>query len=196
MFKSHKTTTWAVIIAIFLVIGLWWIISLEQLANPAGLSAGSLDDVAGIENSGESENQPGFFEKIFNTDSKTYRDVSAKFLFKYPKDYELRELPPIAEGEGRTLLFAKEGEAPSLQIVVSSFDEDIVLTAERIRADVPDLVMNNAKEFAIGSVTKGVAWSDEVGVNVWFVAKGNLFQATAFTTDTRAMEQIFGSFTL
>ncbi|MFA6536153.1 MAG: hypothetical protein WCT25_01825 [Candidatus Paceibacterota bacterium] len=143
------------------------------------------------------ETQPakgGFWSNVFGGSRETYNDLTSGFSFKYPKEYSMKEIPAPSEGEARTLLLSKDGKAPSVQVAVSPFDEDIVLTVERIQADVPDLGMKNPQEISIGSVTKGVKFDSDTGVNVWFVAKGNLFQLTAFSDEAGVLDQIVSSF--
>lgn len=135
-----------------------------------------------------------FWDGIFSGGGSTYRDVSAGFSFKYPKEYSIKEIPAPAEGEARTLLLSKDGQAPSVQVAVSPFDENIVLTVERIEADAPDLAMKNPQAISIGSFTKGVKFDSDSGTNIWFVAKGNLFQLTALPTETSVLEEIVSSF--
>jgi len=190
--SQKKTTTWAVIIAIFVVLGLWWTIKLEQIANPES-SVSALSEIAGVEEPVKESEDSGFLGRVFGTNSKSYRDSSAKFSFSYPKEYEIKEIPPIAEGEGKAVLLSKENSAPSIQITVSDFDEDIVLTIDRIKQDVPDLLMNNAREFIVNSSIKGVAFSDSVGVNIWFVARKHLFQVSAFSSDIETLDKILSS---
>lgn len=153
----------------------------------------ALESQPGI-NKATVESAPSFFSRIFSGGEKTYTDSSANFSFKYPKEYSIKEIPAPAEGEARTLLLSKEGKAPSVQVAVSAFDEDIVLTAERIAEDAPEFVMNNPQAVSVGSLTKGVKFDTDSGANIWFVAKGNLFQLTALPAEAGVLDQIVSTF--
>jgi len=196
--SKSKTTIYVILASIVLVGGLWWFVSLEKISNPEDFNSkvSSLSEIAGVDQSSQNEEaqKPGFFGSLFNTDTKAYNDSVAKFSFRYPKEYNVKEIPPIVPGEGKSILFFKEGSAPSIQITVSDFDEDITLTIDRIKRDVPDLPMKNAREFDINSSTNGVAFGDSVGINVWFVAKKHLFQISAFNSEIPTLEKVLSSF--
>lgn len=153
-------------------------------------SEAPVDEKASNEVKSERSSQPS---TIVNG-AKTYLDSTAGFSFKYPEAYSVAEIPPMGEGEGRSLLLSKSGEVASIQIDITPFDEDIVLTAERIKADVPDLVMQNPQAVAIGVFAKGVKFDSDTSVNVWFVTRGNLFQMTVLTPEVTALANIVSSF--
>lgn len=128
-----------------------------------------------------------------NSATKTYQDISTELTFKYPNSYSIKEMETSTEDETRTLLLSKEGQAPSIQIAISLFDEDITLTTERIKADVPDLVMKNPETITVNSLASGVKFESDLGINIWFVTKGNLFQLTAFQDESSAIDEIISS---
>ena len=175
-----------VIVVIILAISAGWSYFNKKLSSVGGT------DQASEENTDNESG--GFWATVFGDNSKEYRDASTGFSFKYPKEYSIKEMPAVAEGEARSLLLLKAGQAPSVQIAVSFFDEDIVLTIDRIKADAPDLIMNSPEVVSVGSLTKGVKFGSDVGTNIWFVAKGSLFQLTAFPADAGVLDKIVSSF--
>ena len=151
------------------------------------------DQALGTEQNKTETSKGTFWSNVFGGNGETYHDLTGGLSFKYPKGYSIREIPAPVEGEARTLLLSKEGAAPSVQVAVSSFDEDIVLTIGRIEADVPDLGMKNPQEIDVAG-TKGVKFDSDSGVNVWFVTKGNLFQLTALSAEASVLDGIVSSF--
>lgn len=193
---QSKTTILAVVVAILIIAGLWWGLKDKQSGNSV---ADNLPDITLGETTaenpepGEAKSPGGFWSNLFGGGDKNYLDTTSKFTFSYPKDYSVKEIPAPAEGEARTLLLSKGENAPSVQVAVSPFDEEIVLTIERIETDVPDLEMKNPQAIDIAG-TKGVKFESDAGVNVWFIAKGNLFQLTAFSAEVGVLDEIVSSF--
>lgn len=130
-----------------------------------------------------------------------YENEKYGFSFRYPKDFSVQE---FAEGDaGDVVLFQKAGEQNGFQVFIAPFDEDITLTAERIRKDVPNITMKNPQPVTIGRkaafartlsdarVIGGVAFVSESpafgeSFEIWFVHRGHLFQASAY----RASEEV------
>ena len=189
MSKSEKIVLGG-IVAVFVIAGLWWGSKMkdEVGAVPDNSSGQSADKQTG------QDNEPSFLSSLFGGGYKTYNDTTSRFGFQYPKEYTVKEIPAPSEGEARSLLLSKEGKGAAVQVAVSPFDEDIVLTADRIKKDAPDLVMKSPEAVSIGSLTKGVKFGSDIGINVWFVAKGSLFQLTAFPADASALDKIVSSF--
>lgn len=193
---QSKTTILAVLVAILVIAGLWWGIKNKVQTNSVTDNLPNItlgETIAENPKLEETKSSGGFWSGLFGGGEITYRDASAGFSFKYPKDYSIKEIPAPAEGEARTLLLSKGENAPSIQVAVSPFDEEIALTIERIETDVPDLGMKNPQAIGVAG-TKGVKFESDAGVNVWFVAKGNLFQLTALPTEVTALDQIVSSF--
>lgn len=114
---------------------------------------------------------------------ETYSDQEHSFTFKYSSDMTVVSFPS-PDGVGTVITASSGTEGQGFQIVISPFDEPITaLTVERIKQDVPDLVILEPQEVLLGSQGKGVAFKDGDGPGaqrqVWFIARGNLYQITA-----------------
>jgi len=122
----------------------------------------------------------------------TYRAPDGTFSFQYPPDFTATSFD---EGESTIVLIQKNGAGA--QIAISPFDEDIVLTAERIEKDLPDLVMVSPRSATLQSDTRvrGVLFNsvDESGLGTreyWFVYRGNVYQIKVFAKDAELLEKI------
>lgn len=84
------------------------------------------------------------------------------------------------EGEGDTIIISDPSTGFQTQIYVSPFDEDIVLNEERIKQDLPDMIMENVGEMKVGGVT-AVSFTStndqsQKTKEIWFVKDFNLYQ--------------------
>ena len=131
--------------------------------------------------------------------TKPYQNDTYKFSLSMPGNFEVRELP-ADEGGATTLLIESADRADGVQIVVSSFDENITaLTAERIQQDVPDLVITDPQPVEIGEHNTGLAfksnneWFNGASREVWFVFRGNLYQVSTYDRLDPLLKKIFST---
>ena len=116
------------------------------------------------------------------------------FSVEYPEELDITTFD---EGEGgETIIFqSREDESVELeekvgfQIFVSPFEEDSVLTLERIREDLPFAIIEEPVEVIIGKKTgidiqALVFWSEDPAIGrtreVWFVHDNYLYEVTSF----------------
>lgn len=125
--------------------------------------------------------------------AKTYSNVEFGFSFDYPEGLNISG---FAEGEtGYTILAQKSGSRESFQIFISEFDEPGPITPERIKQDLPDMVIDDPKPVILGSrASDGSLTSKKIEAliffsqhtslgrtrEVWFVRNGKLFQITTY----------------
>ncbi len=111
----------------------------------------------------------------------TYTHPSPKFSFEYPDGFSVGSFPEGEDSE-TILIHNKDGEH-SVQILISPFDENIVLTKKRILEDAPDTEVNSEKEIAIGKNAKGLIFestnSSGPTTEMWFVHNDHLYQISA-----------------
>ena len=127
--------------------------------------------------------------------SKIYEDTDYGFSFFYPENFSIGA---FSDAENtKTILVQNAEKTAGIQIFISAFDEDIALTAERIKKDVPDIAMSDVKNISIGQEQRSdlsvpALRSDLVTAvsfnsnnssgqsrEVWFVYKSNLYQMSA-----------------
>ncbi len=129
--------------------------------------------------------------EIQNMAEQKYTHENPNFSFSYAGDYKISSIPDEAEGS-ETVLISKTASSTlafQMQIYVISFDEDIVLTEERIKQDVPDMATENAKIFSLDSV-RGVVFESEGMQNVWVINGGYLYQISTYLNQKEEMNKI------
>lgn len=107
-----------------------------------------------------------------------YTDTDYGFSFSYPENYKPRAFSDLEDT--KTILIENSDTNQGAQVFVSPFDEDIVLTPERIKKEVPDLVVLEPQNRSLGGVT-GVVFRSTNALNteskeLWMVHKNNLYQ--------------------
>lgn len=127
--------------------------------------------------------------------SKTYRSEAHKFSVKYPEGLEASSFADESLGAD-VITIADPASGQGMQIIITPFDENIaVLTAERIKQDVPDLIIRDPQEVILGSSGKGVAFldaeDDTANRQIWFIARQSLYQITApVSSDTLVQKML------
>jgi len=133
--------------------------------------------------------------------STIYTNSTYGFSLKLPEGMQASS---FAEGEGEIVLITNDkllmtngGQDFQMQIYVSPFDEDIVLTAERIKNDLPEMKMESIGEAKVGEI-QAVSFvsTNEIGQKtseIWFVKGGNLYQASTLEANSQNMAQIIDS---
>lgn len=123
-----------------------------------------------------------------NNTKEEYRSDKFGFTFEYPAGAEIAE---IREGETFVILLTSNIQHPitsQLQIAITPFDEDIVLTEARIRADLPAMPMQDARPARLGSA-EGVRFTNDTN-ELWAVWNGYLYQLKALEKDAALLETI------
>jgi len=128
---------------------------------------------------------------------ETYRDNTFGFLFQYPTGYRVAT---TTFGDGGELITVEKDANTGFQIAVTPFDESGPLTVERIRLDLPDMVMEEPRAFQVGgdAGAEGVAFfgeNAELGKTreIWFSHAGFLYQVTAYARMDKEIANIMGS---
>ncbi len=131
--------------------------------------------------------------------SKKYENAEHYFSFRYPEDFTLSEFAePISETEDRdTVLVQNVEKKEGFQVLISAFDETgAVLTAERIKQDLPDLEMRDVQEVLLGTAGKGVAFLSNneafggASREVWFIIAGRLFQVSTYASQEKILQAV------
>jgi hypothetical protein len=129
--------------------------------------------------------------------TEAYTSSTYGFSFKYPKEFAVSEIPGEASD---VILVQNTAKNIGAQIVISPFDgEDIDITADFIKAELPNLKIGEPQEANIGSGRKGLAFvSDNAAFGgksreVWFVFNGNLYQLSAYAELDGFLRGLFGT---
>jgi len=124
-----------------------------------------------------------------------YRNISPGFSFEVPDGFTVRSL----NAEGGTILVV-ENQVPqkSLQIFISTIDDDLPITSERVMREVPDIKVGDAKEIKVGGAQGLIFSSDNpafegLSREAWFSYKGSLYQVTTFEKNADALTALLSA---
>lgn len=107
-----------------------------------------------------------------------YHHLDPEFSFEYREGWTVTN---FTEGEGETVL-VRDSSGSEMQIFMRPFDEAISMTPENIRRDIPDIVIREPKEVAVGGAQAlSFASGTDLGETreVWFSNAGYLYQVSA-----------------
>lgn len=127
-----------------------------------------------------------FFPKSLQTPkASTYTDTDYGFSFSYPMAYTTSAFSDTEDT--KTILLGSFASKSGTQIFISPFDEDIILTIERIKKEMPDLVVLEPQSLSVDGIP-GVVFQSTNALNTeswefWFVRKGNLYQVSTPTAN-------------
>lgn len=184
--NSKTTSTLAVLTALALSVSIFWYFkdfnggSLSQnkiLTSTVVLSEQAKAEMVNLEN------------KIEEGSVKKYSHPNLSFSFVYPTEMKLRE---AREEYGEVVIIESVKGELGLQIVVSSFDEEIVLTTERIKADLPNLSMSNEQSFVLAD-REGATFVSENMREIWVVKDGYLYQISGYAGGEALMSKILAT---
>ena len=145
--------------------------------------------------------------------TELYSDLKYNFSFRYPAGYTATTFPDPQNESAYMIVVQKIAEptssstkpviSPGFQMRVAPIDEDIsVLTVERIRQDLPDLVINNPQEVILGDAAaagKGVAFTGDdpafggASREVWFIFNHNLYQIRTYAVYDPLVQAVLSS---
>lgn len=145
-----------------------------------------------------------------NGEEQVYTHPDYGFTLRYPGNLKLGKFP---EGEGEIILLQGASANEGFQIFISPYNETEEFSKEVILKAEPKMKIENDKNIKIGGITTGEEGNDQTTVlpiqalsfdsssdsgtthEVWFVADGNLYQATSFSQYGTEMERVLGSIT-
>ncbi len=134
--------------------------------------------------------------------AQVYKSADNNFSFAYPGKLNVTETP-IEDADGKQIgktVLVESGEAKKgFEVVVLPFDENIVLTKERILQDMPDKVINNEKNVTVGRDIPALAFDSEdpdlgATYEIWFIYNGSIYEARTYPNFGIAMGEILKTF--
>lgn len=125
------------------------------------------------------ENSP---TKTDMTETVLLDETGYNFTFEYPKSFASSS--EDIEGGGKVITVESTEPKKGFQITTVPFDESEVLTPERIKQDLPDLVMDNVKNIEVDGFSALSFNSNDENLGdtfeVWFNAGGSLYQIQTY----------------
>lgn len=126
----------------------------------------------------------------------TYTNDTFHFSVQAPEEYNVQEF----EEEDVHTVTIQDAQGNGIQIQIQPFPEDLaVLTADRIREDIPDMRIADVQEVEIGENRKGVAFMSDneafgrASREVWFVFGGNLYQISTYARLDPLLKDMFST---
>lgn len=140
-------------------------------------------------------------QSLTGDNSTTYTNSTYDFSLSLP---EGAQASSFQEGEGEMVLITNDkllmtnGEQNfQMQIYISYFDEDIVLTAERIKQDLPEMAMESPEPVKVGEIPAvsflSVNEQGQKTKEVWLVYKNNLYQISSLIENENQAAEIIKS---
>lgn len=141
---------------------------------------------SGLENSNSMEVLEPDIKKV-NESYNTYFHKKYNFSFDYPSKFKTSN---FIEGDGEQIQFQSDN-SDWFQVYITPWDEGNIITPERIRKDLPSIVIKEPQQVILGPKQKeGVGlkalifFSKENSIGdtreIWFVENGYLFQITTY----------------
>lgn len=134
----------------------------------------SAEPVDNSDNASQPQSETGH-DNVSQDEPQQYINSKHNFLLELPAGYEVSELK---EKNGDTVLI--QGPGTIFQIFVIMFDEQGPLTPERIRRDIPNLVIKNPQIADLDGAATIVfeSYNPEVGetFEAWLINSGRLYQ--------------------
>src|SRR3989344_9221930 len=122
---------------------------------------------------------------------QTYTHQRLGFSFEFPEGFKVGEFGEGIEGEEQILV---QKNNVGFQLKITPFEEDIILTEQRIKEDIPDIVIKEPLQIKVGEAIALAFLSESESLGqtreVWWVYKGNLYQITTYTEFDETMVAI------
>jgi hypothetical protein len=188
-FKSPRTTILAVSL-LLIAVGAVFLVRTHSVRTGVDLGATAYRGLATEPPETAAEEAAAGLAELQAGEQMTYCNPTYYFCFRYPKTFKIGYLPQ--DGNGETVLVHKDN---GFQVHVEPFDENVVMTPERIKKDLPDMTVDNPEYIDInGTVAlkfEGKSGSGEKTREVWFVHLPAVYQITASPEYDSLLTQIF-----
>lgn len=126
----------------------------------------------------------------FTHEGDQYVNTLYGFSFVLHSDYKTQS---NSVGEGAEVFTFDAGEGKSFQIFVMPYDEPAI-TPERIRIDIPDIIMNNIRTATLDGADALVFESVESSLGetyeIWFAHGERLYQITTYIANEKELNNI------
>lgn len=127
--------------------------------------------------------------------SSRYTHSAYGFSFDYPEGLTVSS---FEEGGGEVILAEGKAAGGGFQIYITPFDEPGPITAERIRQDLPDMIIHDPQRAAIGGADALIFFSEDPSLGklreAWFSRGGYLYQVTAPAAFDGELSKIMATF--
>lgn len=129
----------------------------------------------------------------------TYRNAAYGFSFKYPSSLKVSS---TASGSGGDTILAQDAaEHVGFQVYITPYaGADTALTAARVEQDLPNISLRSPQQVTIAGSVPALAFfatdpSFGESRQVWFIYKGNLYQASTYSSQSPLLGKVLGTWT-
>jgi hypothetical protein len=127
-----------------------------------------------------------------------YTNSTFRFSLGLPDGFRASELPSNEDGAHTIVLQNEKGEG--IQIYVTPNQGDVkILSADDVRASIPDMKVSDEQEVEIGPNNRGVAFMSDseafggASREVWFYFRGNLYQISTYARLDPLLQSMFST---
>jgi hypothetical protein len=126
------------------------------------------------------------------TQGGAYKNDEFGFSLMLPAGVSITELE--GSDDGSTTLLAQG--TPQFQIYIAPFEDDMVLTAAKLRQEIPDMKVSHDKQLSLSDgKVKALAFDSEdesfgATHEIWFIYGGHIYQLKSKADAGSAMESI------
>lgn len=124
----------------------------------------------------------------------TYTNEVFGFSVVFPDGYKTTELE---DDLGKTILVKGEGEKHEFQIFIMPFDEDGPISPERIREDIPEVIIEDPQNITLSGTAALLFWGSNESLGktreLWFVHGGNLYQISSYAEFDAGLSKIMST---
>lgn len=130
--------------------------------------------------------------------TQTYSDSTYRFSFKHPQGFTVTQLSGTG-GDETILLIQSSDKKVGIQAVISPYGEDVDITAALIRAQLPNIKIDDAQTVEVGASRLGVAFMSDSQAfggksrEVWFVWNKNLYQISTYAEYDEFLKKMFST---
>lgn len=149
-----------------------------------------------LDQSPEAQERKDEIDQVVLLPENSYVHESPNFTFVVPEGHNVGT---FEEGGGQSVVVQNTATGLGFQIFVSAFDEDIqTLTPERIKQDVPNIIMERPQQVSVQGNT-GLAFVSQNPAfgksrEVWFVHSGYLYQMSTYVENEALLLKVLGTF--
>lgn len=132
--------------------------------------------------------------------TKAYANNTYHFSLFMPDGFAAHESPVDEDGIATILLQNESGDGIQIRITPGASNAR-TLSADDIRAGIPDLTIEHPEPVAIGADYEGVAFLSDTAAfdgasrEVWFYFRGDLYQISTYARLDGLMKAVFSTWT-
>ncbi len=124
------------------------------------------------------------------------RHTNPNFSFNYPKEWAVTS---FEDAEGETILLRDKTTGGDVQLYIAPFDEETIITADRVKRDIPEMSILTSQQIEIGKAVSGVYFTtNKAGLGesqeIWFARDFFLYQISAVNTHPKVLADMVATF--